>query len=359
MARFGFFYMCFFGAVAACNGSATAFGPDMARLDCTNGVDGVNSASNCTVTGGANGSGGSSSGNVRRLDGYSQWVQTSWSTSSSFFKLYAAQDRVFARTWDSLNGGRLFLTVDNGANWPQVSATDSDIDVLSVVESNNAILGGTWNGLYRSASDGLVWDALSPAGLPPDTAIRSLSMLDSTLFAGTTGNIFKSLDNGNTWAEVNSGIPFDATITSIVASGDTIFATSDESGIFITRDGGTRWNAVNSGLIDTHIFQLASVGTKLFAVTLSGAFVSENSGTQWSPDSASLGIINCLLVVDNQLLAGTDDTGVYLSIDGGATWTPFDSGMPDGSRVWSLAAGSDSLFAGTDSGVWRVAFAGG
>jgi photosystem II stability/assembly factor-like uncharacterized protein len=284
---------------------------------------------------------------------YPQWIPTNWPASNSFFNLYTSQDMVFARTWDGLNGGRMFLTADKGANWTQSSSADSDIDILSVVMLNNNILAGTWNGFYLSPLDGTNWNAITPTGIPEDSAIWSIAMIETTLLAGTTGYIYKSSDNGNTWTEVNSGIPVNARITSIVASGDAIFAGSASDGVFITTNGGTSWTAINSGLADTHIFQLAPVGTKLFAVTLSGVFVSDNNGLSWEADSSSLKNINCFLVVNNQLFAGTDDSGVYLSVDTGATWTPISSGMPTNTRVWSLAASSDDIFAGTSSGVWR------
>ncbi len=52
--------------------------------------------------------------------------------------------------------------------------------------------------------------------------------------------------------------------------------------------------------------------------------------------------------------AGTDDYGVYLSEDSGATWTSVSWGFPADTRIWSLAAGSGYIFAGTDTGVWRI-----
>jgi hypothetical protein len=282
----------------------------------------------------------------------SGWTQTNWPASNSFFSLYISQGKVFARIWDSLNGGRMFLTTDDGANWTQISSADSDIDILSIVMLNSNILAGTWNGFYLSTDGGTTWNAVTPTGIPADTAIWSIVMIDTTLFAGTTGDIYKSSDNGNTWMEVNSGIPVDARITSIVASGDAIFAGSASNGIFKTTNGGTSWTEMNSGLTDTHISQLVAKDTKLLAVTLDGVFVSDNGGMSWAAATSGLENVNCFVVVNDQLLAGTDDNGVYLSDDGGVTWTSFSSGIPANTRVWSLAVSSNGIFAGTSSGVW-------
>lgn len=281
------------------------------------------------------------------------WTQTNWPADNDFFGLYISQDKVFARTWDSLNGGRMFLTADEGANWTQISAADGGLDILSIVMLDSHILAGAWDGLHLSTDDGATWNAVTPTGIPADTAIWSIAMVGATLFAGATGEIYQSSDGGNSWTEADSGIPTDARIVALVASGDAIFAGSANNGVFKTTDGGASWTAVNAGLADTHISQLAVIGARLFAVTLNGVFISDDEGASWAADGSGLGSVNCLAVADSQLFAGTDDSGVYLSVDSGATWTSFNSGLPANTRVWSLAASSNGIFAGTDAGIWR------
>jgi photosystem II stability/assembly factor-like uncharacterized protein len=282
----------------------------------------------------------------------SGWILTNWPASNNFFNLYISKNKVFARIWDSFNGGRMFLTTDDGTNWTQVGSADSSIDILSIVMLDSRILAGTWNGFIQSTDDGTTWNAVTPTGIPADTAIWSIVMINTTLFAGTTGDIYKSSDNGNTWTEISSGIAVDARITSIVASGDDIFGGSASDGVFKSTNSGTSWTAINSNLTDTHISQLVVLDTKLFAVTLTGVFISDNSGTSWAADTSVLKNVNCFVAVNDQLIAGTDDNGAYLSVDNGVTWTSFSSGMPADTRIWSLAVSSDSIFAGTSSGIW-------
>ena len=284
----------------------------------------------------------------------SGWTQTNWPASNSLFNLYSCQDKVFARIWDSFNGGRMFLTSNKGINWTQISSADTNIDILSIVMLNSQILAGTWNGFYLSTDGGTTWNVATPTGIPADIAIWSVVMIDTTLFAGTTGNIYKSLDYGNTWTEVNSGIPAEARITSIVAGRDAIFAGSASNGIFKTTNGGANWTEINSGLINAQICQLTVMDTKLLAVTLNGVFESDNDGKSWAADTFSIQNINCFAVVNDQLLAGTDDNGIYLSSNNGLTWTSLSSGIPGNTRVWSLSVSSYDIFAGTDKGVWRL-----
>ena len=144
----------------------------------------------------------------------------------------------------------------------------------------------------------------------------------------------------------------DARITSIVASGDDIFAGSAGNGVFKSTNSGTSWTAINTNLTDTHISQLVVFDDKLFAVTLTGVYLSDNSGTSWAADNSGLENVNCLVAVNDKLIAGTDDNGAFVSADKGITWSSYSPGMPADTRIWSLAVSSDSIFAGTSSGIW-------
>lgn len=283
-----------------------------------------------------------------------QWIQSNWPASTDYFSLSAGQDRIFARTWDALDGGRTFVTSDLGASWTQIGSADTDLDIQSIVVLGSGTLAGTWNGFYSSTTNGATWTPVSPGGLPADLGIRSVAMIDTTLYAGTLGDVYKSSDNGSTWTEVKSGIPTSAAITSFAASGNAILAGSNSGGVFITTNGASSWTASNTGLGDTHVSRIAVVGSKLFAVTLKGMYVSTNNGTSWAADGSGLKNVSCLLATAGQLLAGSDGGGVSVSSDGGVTWASFGTGMAAGARVWSLAASNDHVFAGTDSGIWRA-----
>jgi hypothetical protein len=280
------------------------------------------------------------------------WIQKNWPAGNSFFNLSSSNNKVFARTWDSFNGGSTFLATDDSTNWTQISSADSSIDILSIIKLDSKILAGTWNGLFQSTDNGTTWDAFTATGIPADAAIWSIVMINNTLFAGTTGGVYKSTDEGNTWTSISSGIAASAQITSITAIGDNIFAGSTNNGVFKSTDNGTSWVTANSNLTDKHISQLVVLRYKLFAVTLKGVFISNDIGTSWLADSSNLKNVNCLLAANYNLIAGTDNNGAYISSDKGKTWTSFSSGMPANSRIWSMVVSNDSIYAGTSSGIW-------
>ena len=96
----------------------------------------------------------------------SQWIQTNWPAGNSFFNLYSSKNKVFARIWDSFNGGRMYLTNNDGTNWTQVASADSSNEILSIVMLDAGILAGTWNGFIQSTDDGTTWNAFTPTGIP-------------------------------------------------------------------------------------------------------------------------------------------------------------------------------------------------
>ncbi|NLG19388.1 MAG: hypothetical protein GX556_18865 [Fibrobacter sp.] len=286
-----------------------------------------------------------------------QWVKTNWTGENSFLNLYSGGSKVVARTWDALNGDRMFLTNDNGANWTLIGSVDSGIDVLSSVLLDDNLLAGTWEGLIKSPLSSISWDVAASTGMSENTAVWSIAKVNNTLFAGGTGSLYKSSDNGLTWTELKSGISANARITSITGNGETVFAGSDSSGVFMSTNGGTSWTAINSGLTDKRISRIAVMGNKLFAITLTGVFQSVNNGSSWNAaGSMPAGLVNCILVVNDKIFAGTDTGGVYISADSGAAWTSFNEGMHSRARILSLVSGENALFAGTDSGVMRIPY---
>jgi len=282
------------------------------------------------------------------------WTQTNWTGNNSYFSLSSSNDKVFARTWDSFNGGRMFLTTNDGTNWTQIRSTDNNSDILSIVQLDSKMLAGTWNGLYQSTDDGTTWNAFTPTGMPADIAIWSIVMINTKLYAGTEGAIYTSADNGTTWTSISSGITANARITSIVASGDNLFAGSASNGVFKLTNNGTSWTSINTNLTDTHISQLVVLDTMLLAVTQTGVFIFDTSGTSWAADASGLKKVNGLVAANDQVFAGTDGNGSYFLDDNGVTWNTFNMGMPANTRIWSLAINNDGIFAGTSSGIWFI-----
>jgi photosystem II stability/assembly factor-like uncharacterized protein len=99
------------------------------------------------------------------------------------------------------------------------------------------------------------------------------------------------------------------------------------------------------------VLSFASIDSNFFAATSNdGIFLSKDSGITWSatPDSG----LNCTYVyslakIGTSLFAGTD-TGVFRSIDKSKTWSAVNTGLP-GTRIYALAANGTNLFAASQT----------
>jgi len=71
------------------------------------------------------------------------------------------------------------------------------------------------------------------------------------------------------------------------ADGTKLFAGTD-GGIFLSTDNGTSWTAVNTGLTNTTVHALAVSGANLYAGTEGGVFLSTDNGTSWTAVNTGL-----------------------------------------------------------------------
>ena len=173
-----------------------------------------------------------------------------------------------------------------------------------------------------------------------------------------SGGVFKTTDGGETWKPVNNGlIASDVRSLAIDPKNpDTVYAGLGEgAGIFKTTNGGELWEGVNYGIQVECPSYLQRVGQVRPGVSL--VKPARLSGV----DYYSLPWTNIRsIVIDptntKTVYAADSYLGVYVSVDGGASWTPINNGLST-RAVAALAISADGrvLYAATSGeGIFRL-----
>jgi hypothetical protein len=294
----------------------------------------------------------------------------------------------------------IIFSVNLNAQWKQVNIGPvggkiNSIAVIPIGTGGSTVFAGTESGIIRSTDNGINWASVN------SSFTYCLATIGQEIFAGTSSGVILSTDNGNSWTAPSANINY--FITALAVDNTTIFAGTYQNGIFRSTDNGASWTAVDNGLgaFQNLVTSLAvsPTGTNratIYAGTASGLCFSTDNGNSWSTLVSNylgpLQFINCITVNGSIIFVGTpggiirstggnsfekadtglangtsifsilinnSDTfigttaGVYLSIDSGGTWTAVNNGLPvSPSQVYSVAAGGTNLYAGTNNGVY-------
>ena len=222
---------------------------------------------------------------------------------------------------------------------------------------------GTRVGLFRSTDRGVSWTAVT-SGLPLLNEWIYPFAVGANLFVGTIGQgdnnnrILRSTDNGISWTFADSGLPRRGNPECFTSIDSNLFTIVDGlgGGIFKSTNNGLNWTA-DTGLPDrAGAFLVATIGTNLFAFTRSsGLFRSINNGASWIvvkngwPDTS---FVNCVAAMDTNIFIGTDFKGIYRSTDNGNTWIAVNSGITNYAAITitNLAVSDTNIFAATTGG---------
>jgi hypothetical protein len=281
---------------------------------------------------------------------------------------------VYAATTDGLS-----VSADAGESWsepgsglPAVTASAIGLVNGHAGASSPTLLAGTLGaGLYQSGDHGGTWTASS--GLA-DSYVSSLAVDPSdpgTVYAGTahpyTGSnserIFKSTDGGATWTQTSldaSGFTVDFIGVDPGHSAQLLAGSGGASGLFKSTDGGSTWSTIATGTCGG-IAGIAydAAGAAVYLAGTSGVCRSADGGATWTVATVAGGLAVASVLADpvrpGTVYAGAVpdltvgiDGGLFLSTDGGVTFTLVDAGIPP-AEVGALATdfAAEIVYAGT------------
>ncbi|HMM33877.1 MAG TPA: hypothetical protein PKA62_03975 [Thermoanaerobaculia bacterium] len=269
------------------------------------------------------------------------------------------------RVLRSTDGGATWKTFSRGFNWVNFRS-------LALDEKGGAVWAGSGrDGVVKTTDGGATWTTGAGFLALEVKAILLDPSAPKRLFVGTTqGGVHLSEDGGATWALSNEGLTNRAA-HSLAAdpSAPGTFLAGTRKGAFRSTDGGRSWTHVLKGGCEPevqHLRYAPSDPKRVYAHSgrdFCQVARSDDGGLTWrdlkAPRDASSLLGHFAFHVDAanaDRAFYSDDRHLYLTADGGATWTTA-AGIPPTSRIQAIVAGSgaDELFAATNKGIYRSA----
>lgn len=245
---------------------------------------------------------------------------------------------------------------------PSVAFSADGAAVYAVADSQlwlNDNRGGPWSQLLQT-----------PSGL---ALVRADPRDAATVYAADRTKLYASHDNGAHWQPLNVEFTcfiFDVAVApsepaTLYAAGANDPAPNTEgscvrrakAALYRSADGGASWTRIDAGLpgVPVTVAVAPSDPRKVYVPLGTGVWRSQDGGATWAfsnvaaPGVASVAVSSAFGTV----WAGTFDSRVFASLDGGATWQP--RGGPQAYTIRRLIPDPLNplrLYAATWSGVW-------
>lgn len=232
------------------------------------------------------------------------------------------------------HGDGFYMTTDCGDSWDLVVPGTSYAP--AVCDGTNLFAPGiAAGGVYESTDGGANWP-LNTSGITASYWQAGCASSAGYL-AGHNGGVYRSPAPGGQYQVSQEGIGNGYIHTvSYISSTGTLFAAGEYHGLWKSADAGETWEIVNPGPANWTIYEIAPgsdlhyQGPVMYVATASGVYRSDDWGDSWAP--AGLGGTQVSSVAfdpsdPDRAWAGTATTGVHFTIDGGQNWTP-GSGLP-------------------------------
>ncbi|MBK9074297.1 MAG: hypothetical protein IPL77_04815 [Flavobacteriales bacterium] len=180
--------------------------------------------------------------------------------------------------------------------------------------------------------------------------IRDLMKAQLLAYCMLTGLLVKAQ-----WQATNNP---NTQIQCIAAEGSTVLIGTGGGGVYVSTDNADTWSSPSdccSDFVFPYIWCTAIEGSEFYAGTTSGLYRSVDGGATWDPINNGLTgadtMVSAILRDDTTLFAALQ-SGVFRSFDNGANWTNASVGFTGNARA--LARHGAYLFAGSaGAGVFR------
>ena len=231
-----------------------------------------------------------------------------------------------------------FTSADSGATWTQKTAPSLNwASVASSSDCTKLVAVASSGQIYTSSDSGTTW---TPRATSQSWSSVASSSDGTKLVAVVSGGqIYTSTDSGVTWSPRSSTQSWQSVASS--SDGTKLVAAVYTGQLYTSTNSGITWIPRATSGNWSHVAS-STDGGKLVAVTDTAGpiYTSTDSGVTWTPRAANQGAWqNVVSSADGNYIVATSSAtfipGLYLSINGGNTWTLISSAVAGGSAVIS------------------------
>jgi photosystem II stability/assembly factor-like uncharacterized protein len=336
-------------------------------------------------------------GNFLSEDGGKTWTDASRGYTGAQVRGLAVDPTQPGRVLAAARSG-LFLSNDGGATWaglgyPPVSMTEWNAVALDPADPTHRVSGSNQDQvLVNGGPDGservfdlqgqrVGWKTIVFASSNPAVVYAGSAGYYSAGSFNTTqpgAGVFRSEDGGRTWSAANDALTANAFVNALAVDPrdpNVVYAATADRGLLKTGDGGQTWQAPGSSLGSGLGSPLPEKGASAVSlrpghpdVIFAGferraLFISTDGGQTWSasakgmmPESSIVSIVFDPTGAQETVYAADSTTGVYRSLNAGQTWERINQGLTN-RAVNALAISNDGLHlyaASEGGGVFRL-----
>lgn len=291
---------------------------------------------------------------------------------AAFYRVRYAPD---ASVVHAVTTSGYYRSTNAGETWTRTLAGVTTDIAFAPAAPNVLFVPVEGSGLWRSIDAGQTWNRLTGPGLPATGNRRGAVAIAASnpsrvyvAFADSTFallGVYRSDSGGEAWSNVSPPVNYmgnqgwyDNVIT--VSPVDPDFVAVGGVQFWYSTQGGSQWTVNTSAHlhVDHHAFTWNATGTQLWSGNDGGLSFSNDRGASWHSSESYLPItqfyhIGVGGVNAAALGGGSQDNGIVVSNDGGATWLYRRSGdgagiafdPTDSSRVWCTASSGAGTWA--------------
>ena len=279
----------------------------------------------------------------RSTDDGKTWIESQDSVKRSSVNCFTSTSNGFLYAGTTL--GVIYRSTNDGIIWDEVSTIDKEINCLESDGDSTIYIGRNWyypylynsfGDLYQSTSYGESWTKLN-------VPFRPLSIYNDrqgNIYVGAIEGLYFTTNNGGSWNRFDTlSLP----IISIFKRSDCFIVGTEGFGMYKIKDNETKWEKIHSGFSRAIVQTIDKLpnGNLVAGTENYGIYISTDVGESWNYSAATGSIYSFSVDPSGIIYAGTSRSEIYRSTDNGYIWESKSKGLNKNDVNFYLA--TDSL----------------